>query len=185
MRDRPVQVPAVRLLRVIRLPWRPRLDARFDARAKHAVAAIAAAVHDERREPVAGAVAGRFLHPPQIPSVRKRLAIPRVYTALGREEIVNSFELGESERGIQAGQPVVEADVIMTKVQGIVFRLRRQVLGAPRNFVVIRDDDAACTAGDDLVAVEAERRDAAERADFASLVLTAEPLGRILYERET
>ena len=98
---------------------------------------------------------------------------------------VDHLELAEPDRGGDVGHPVVEADD-----REPVAPLRDPAPG-PRScrtsaadLVGVAGDHPALARGDDLVPVEGERADVAERADAAAAVLGAVRLGGVLDERD-
>src|SRR5262249_16767878 len=87
------------------------------------------------------------------------------------DEATELLELGTAEGGIDIGEPVIVADLIVH--EGPLMRLfggRLPMLRRPRH-PAIRGEDRATAAGrDHLVAVEAECRHLAVIADMATLV---------------
>src|SRR5256885_1403189 len=78
---------------------------------------------------------------------------------------------GGAESGIQVGQTVIEADLVMH--EGPFVRQLRgggEMLGAAPQFLVIGQDGTAAAGGDDLVAVEAQRREPRLGSDGVTLV---------------
>src|SRR5262245_51775117 len=76
-------------------------------------------------------------------SAGESAVIRRGQTALACEETVELFELRASERRIEVGQPIVEADFIMHEGP-FVWQLRRgrNVLGPVAQFFVVGEDSA-------------------------------------------
>jgi hypothetical protein len=80
---------------------------------------------------------------------------------LGGDEMAGPFELGAADRGVQVGHPVIPPRLAVPVYSRIVAGLADQVPGTRSGVVVAGEDGPAAPSSDDLVQVEADRREAA------------------------
>ena len=94
---------------------------------------------------------------------RKGLLISLRELPLSLQHVRQLLQLRATERRVDVRHPVIVADLVVQEVPAVRRARRRgQVLGAPRQFASLVRHRAAAAGGDDLVAVEAERGDAAK-----------------------
>ncbi len=81
------------------------------------------------------------------------------------EQLGELLELGDAERGRDVRQAIVEADLVVVVGPPGQPGLGRQVAGSTREGLLVGDEHPAAAGRDELVAVEAEAADAADRSD--------------------
>ena len=72
----------------------------------------------------------------------------------------------------------------MNVFDGIVFRLRSQILGFARPCLVIGDNHAAAAGGYDLVPIEAKAGNVTERSNHSVLVSRTQTLSRVFNDHQ-
>ena len=107
----------------------------------------------------------------------------------GREQPVELLELRQTERRRDVREPVVVADLVVVVGEAREAGLGREVARPPGERLVVGDDHPAAAGRDELVAVEAERAEPADRADVPARVLAlgvarAQRLRRVLDDRD-
>ncbi len=101
-----------------------------------------------------------------------------------RRHLRQPLELRPAHRCQQVAQAVVETDVGVLVVDRRLTGLRRQVPHAVGHRRVGRQQRTAARGGDDLVAVERQDPDVAQRARGAASVCRTQCLGGILHQRD-
>ena len=108
-----------------------------------------------------------------------------VEAALGGQKVRQLLQLGAAEGGVEVGQAVVEAGLVVDIGPGVgQLGGGGQVLGAPGQVGVVGEDGAPAAGGDDLVAVEAEDAQPAAGASMAALVMAAEGFRGVFHQDE-
>ena len=97
---------------------------------------------------------------------------------------VDRLELAEPDRGGEVRHPVVEPHRGEPVPAQRILALTAEVRDSLRKAVVVRDDDSAFAGGDDLVSVQAEGSDVADRPHGPAVVLGAVRLGSVLQDEE-
>ena len=79
-------------------------------------------------------------------------------------------ELGQRDRALQLGQPVVEGEEVVIRIGiAVAPRLVDEQPHAPGELGIVGDDDAALAGGDVLALLQAEAADGAEGADHLAV----------------
>src|SRR4030095_15555217 len=100
----------------------------------------------------------------------------------GGHALLEYLELPAADRGKHVTESVVVADLRVLVVRRRIAGLGRQLARMRRQRTVRGDQHAAASGGDDLVAVERVDACSTKSARRATLVRSAERLGRILDE---
>src|SRR2546423_5093921 len=151
-----------------RLPERARLDAkRGEMVGEPAPINSPVRIEEYRVQPERALCPRSFRHPGQPRSVCKRSFVTAGNRSLRDEVFIQQLELRTSESGLNVGQPVVVADLVVNDLDWIVLRLGGQLLRFAGPRFVRRNDHSATAGRNELVPIEAETSDVAERADAA------------------
>ena len=111
--------------------------------------------------------------------------IARGKGAFLRKAGVQLRQLSHPQRCVQVGHAVVIADFIM-RIGPAMRDLggRRQMFGVAAKFDIVRQDRTAAARGDDLVAIEAERRNRRQRSAGPPLVLAAKRFSGVFHHHQ-
>jgi glycosyltransferase involved in cell wall biosynthesis len=111
-------------------------------------------------------------------------AVALVVASPAFDELGQSLGLGERHRSLKVRHPVVEAQLPVPEMPVGAKRVTAKRAGRLGHMLVVRRDDAALAARDDLVSVQGECGHVAEAADRPPAQIGAVGLGGVLHEEK-
>ena len=156
------------------------------ARLQHLIASRATVVLEKNGiEPVIARRAGGFVQEIHARERRECVSIALREPPFRGDELVKLLQLGDPERGIKIGQPVVPANLVVQKGPFVLrLRGRGQMLCPAGKDRIVGQNRAAPASRDDLIAVKAQHAGGAEAAAGPAAIAAAQGFGRVLDDRQ-